>query len=185
MLKATTIDDYIALAAPEALEKLHEIRSIISKAAPKASECISYSIPAFRQNRVLVYFAGYKKHIGFYPTSSGIRVFAKQLAKYKSSKGAVQFPLDEPLPAKLISDIVKHRVKEDAAEKELLASPKVDWTAGLSTPARRALSAAGIKTAKQLAKHSEADILKLHGIGPTAIPRLKAALKEEGLTFKK
>lgn len=185
MLKPATIDDYIALAAPQAQEKLHELREIIARAAPQATECISYSIPAFRQNRVLVYFAGYKKHVGFYPTSSGIRIFAKQLAKYQSSKGAVQFPLDQPLPARLITAIVKHRLKEDMAEQELLAKPKADWTAGLSAPARRTLSAAGIKTAKQLARHTEDDILALHGIGPTAMPRLRAALKGEGLAFRK
>lgn len=185
MLKPTTIDDYIALAAAEAQEKLHELRAIIARAAPQATECISYSIPAFRGHRVLVYFAGYKKHVGFYPTASGIRIFAKELAKYKSSKGAVQFPLDQKLPVKLITDIVKHRVKEDKAEQALLAKPKADWTAGLSAPALRALTAAGIKTAKQLATYSEADILRLHGIGPTAIPKLKAALKDEGLSFAK
>lgn len=185
MLRATTIDDYIALAPAAAQERLHEIRAIIARAAPQAAEVISYGMPAYRQNRVLVYFAGYERHIGFYPTSSGIRVFAKQLSQYKTSKGAVQFPLGQPLPAKLITDIVKHRVKEDAAEKAVLAKPKDDWTAGLSAPARRALTAAGIQTARQLAKYTEADILDLHGIGPTAMPKLRAALKGEGLAFKK
>ena len=107
------IDEYITASSEEVQEKLEQIRGTIKKAAPKAEEVISYQMPAFKLHKVLVYFAGFKNHIGFYPTASGIAAFEKDLAPYKWSKGAVQFPLDKPLPIKLITDIVKFRVKED------------------------------------------------------------------------
>ena len=102
------------------------------KAAPGANEVISYRMPAYEQNGMLVYFAGYKSHIGFYPTGEGISAFSKEIAAYKSSKGAVQFPLDKPLPVSLISKMVKHRVqvnKEKAALKKLAADSKKSKTA--------------------------------------------------------
>ncbi len=93
--------------------KAEELRKIIQRAAPHADEVISYNIPAFRVNGVLVYFAGYEKHIGFYPTSSPIRVFKSELAAYKTSKGAIQFPLEKKIPAPLVRKIVKFRIEED------------------------------------------------------------------------
>ncbi len=90
------------------------VDQIIQAAAPEAEEKISYQMPAFAQNGILVYFAAHKNHIGFYPTSSGIRVFRKELAAYESSKGAVKFPLDRPLPLKLIGEIVKFRLAENS-----------------------------------------------------------------------
>ena len=96
--------------------KLEEIRTIIRKAAPAASETISYSMPAFKINKVLVYFAGYNHHIGFYPTPSAIEKFAKELSGYTTSKGAVQFPIDKALPKQLIKDMVSFRIKEDAGK---------------------------------------------------------------------
>lgn len=108
------IDAYIATFPEYTRELLEQMRAIIHKAAPKAEETISYQMPAFKANGMLVYFAGYQHHIGFYPTPSGIENFKKELAAYKSSKGAVQFPLDKRLPAALITKIVKFRLKEDA-----------------------------------------------------------------------
>ena len=92
------------------------MRAIIKKAAPKAEEVISYSMPAFKQSGILVYFAAQSKHIGFYPTASGIIDFKKELVDYKHSKGAIQFPYDKPLPVSLITQIVKFRVAEDKAK---------------------------------------------------------------------
>ncbi len=112
MLKPVDVDTYIAAFPEETQVLLQSMRSIITKAAPKAEEIISYGMPAYKQESVLVYFAGYKHHIGFYPTSSGILNFTKEIAAYKNSKGAVQFPLDKPLPSKLITQIVKFRVAE-------------------------------------------------------------------------
>ena len=109
----SNIDEYIFPFPSETQKKLEQIRQLIQKLAPKAKEVISYGMPAFKLNSVIVYFAGYKHHIGFYPTSTGIKNFEKEFAKYKWSKGAVQFPLDEPLPVALITKIVKFKIKED------------------------------------------------------------------------
>lgn len=116
------IDLYIATFPKEVQLRLEEIRTIIRKAAPKSEEVISYGMPAYKIHSVLVYFAGYKSHIGFYPTGDGIKAFENQFEKYKWSKGAVQFPLDRKLPVKLITAMVKYRIKADsekAAEKKI------------------------------------------------------------------
>jgi uncharacterized protein YdhG (YjbR/CyaY superfamily) len=114
-IKPASIDEYIALQDKSIQTLLLEMRAIIQKAAPKATEVISYSMPAFKLKKILVYFAGYKNHIGFYPHGSPIVAFKKELAAYKTSKGAIQFPLDKPLPKKLITSIVKFRLAEEAA----------------------------------------------------------------------
>ncbi len=111
--KFNTIDEYIACFPETTRRLLQEVRAIIKSAAPHAAEVISYNMPAFRQNGVLVYFAAAKAHIGFYPTSSPIVAFKKELEQYKTSKGAIQFPMDKPIPRALIKSIVKFRVKED------------------------------------------------------------------------
>jgi uncharacterized protein YdhG (YjbR/CyaY superfamily) len=114
--KFKNTDEYIA-GFPENTQKLlQQLRLIIQKAAPAATEVISYNMPAFKQNTVLVYFAGYKNHIGFYPTGSGIKAFEKEFKNYVYSKGAVQFPLNKSIPVKLVSSIVRYRVKEDKAK---------------------------------------------------------------------
>jgi len=110
------IDDYIASAPESVRNELEHIRRVIKKAAPKAAETISYSMPAFKLNGVLVYFAAFKDHIGFFPTSSGVSHFKKELDLYETSKGTIRFPLDEPIPYKLIEKIVKFRVKENLAK---------------------------------------------------------------------
>ena len=113
MASPTTIDEYIA-SFPEAVQtRLEAVRQTIHAAAPQAQEIISYGMPCFRLNKNLVYFAAAKKHIGFYPTSSGIAAFQPQLSAYKGAKGSVQFPHDQPLPLDLIAEIVKFRVAED------------------------------------------------------------------------
>lgn len=109
---AKDIDDYIGRQPEPVQALLQQMRETIHKAAPEATEKISYGMPAFFLNGNLVYFAGFKRHIGFYPTGSGIAAFQKELSKYKSSKGAVQFPLEEPLPLALVSRMVKFRVKQ-------------------------------------------------------------------------
>lgn len=116
-LQIKTIDDYINQYPDEIKSKLESIRAAIKKAAPKAAEVISYGMPAFKQNKVLVYFAAGKNHIGFYPTPKPIVVFKKELEGYKTSKGAIQFPLDKKIPLALISKITKFRVKEDLAKR--------------------------------------------------------------------
>jgi len=118
MNKSIEIDNYISIFPAAIQEVLELIRETIRKAAPEAKEVISYSMPALKQNRVLVYFAAYTNHIGFYPTASGIEMFKEEFSAYKWSKGAVQFPLDKPLPLDLITRIVEFRVKEDTESKK-------------------------------------------------------------------
>ena len=109
------IDEYHSLLSADIQKQLEQLRQTIRQAAPFATETISYGMSAFKQNRVLVYYAAHKKHIGFYPTASPIVKLADELASYNTSKGAIQFPLDQPLPLSLIQEIVKFRVDEDAA----------------------------------------------------------------------
>ncbi|MEP6749454.1 MAG: DUF1801 domain-containing protein [Bacteroidota bacterium] len=111
-VKIKEVDAYISGFPKETQALLKQLRATIIKAAPKAEEVITYKMPAYKQNGMLVFFAGYKNHIGFYPTASGIANFTKEVSAFKNSKGAVQFPLDEPLPLKLITQIVKFKVKE-------------------------------------------------------------------------
>ncbi len=112
-INASEIDQYI-LAFPDEVQKLLvQLRAAVKKAAPEAEEVISYQMPAFKFHGILVYFAGHKNHIGFYPTSTGIAAFKEELSVYKGAKGSVQFPLDKPLTLGLITKIIKFRVKEN------------------------------------------------------------------------
>ena len=106
------IDEYIAGFPPEVQRRLKQMRSTIRNAAPDAREAIKYGIPSFVLNGNLLHFAAFKNHIGFYPTPSGIAAFKDDLAGYKSAKGSVQFPNDQPIPWRLIEEIVKFRVDE-------------------------------------------------------------------------
>ena len=121
-----SVEAYIAAFPPATQKLLEQIRAIIKKAAPKAEESISYMMPAYKFNGPLVYFGGYKNHIGFYPTGSGIEAFKKELSVYKGSKGAVQFPLDKPLPVKLISSIVKYRLMVNGEKVKKMKDPRDD-----------------------------------------------------------
>jgi uncharacterized protein YdhG (YjbR/CyaY superfamily) len=108
-----SIDEYISEFSPEVQEILKTLRKVIKEAAPNAEEKISYQMPAFYLHGNLVYFAAFKKHIGFYPTASGIEKFKDELSGYKGGKGSVQFPIEKPLPYELISKIVKFKVAEN------------------------------------------------------------------------
>ena len=96
--------------------KLTEMRKLIKKYAPDAEETIGYNMPAYRLHGVLVYFAGYKNHIGFYPAPTGVKTFEKDLAPYKTGKGSVQFPLDKPMPLGLITKIIQYQMKRNAGK---------------------------------------------------------------------
>jgi len=115
----TSIDEYIATFPKETQRILEEIRATIRAAAPDAEEKISYQIPTFALKGNLVHFAAFKDHIGFYPTSSGIRAFKKELAMYEGAKGTVRFPIAKPMPLKLISKITKYRVAENLAKAKV------------------------------------------------------------------
>jgi uncharacterized protein YdhG (YjbR/CyaY superfamily) len=111
---AKNIDDYIAQFPPSTREVLEELRTLIKATAPDAAESISYAIPTFDLGgRHLVHFAGFEKHIGFYPIPSGLEAFKEDLNPYKTGKGSVQFPLGKPLPRDLIRRIVEFRVEEN------------------------------------------------------------------------
>ena len=118
-LAAKNVDEYVA-AQPKAVQQvLNKLRSTIKAVAPKAEEVISYQMPAYKYYGMLVYFAVWPNHIGFYPTPGGIEAFKKELADYEMSKGTVKFPLDKTIPYSLISKIVKYRVKENETKASL------------------------------------------------------------------
>ena len=114
---AATIDEYIAQYPADVQIVMNKLRAVIKESAPEAQERISYGMPGFYLNGMLVWFGGHKNHIGFYPTGEGVAAFTNELAGYKMSKGAVQFPLDQPFPYDLIKKIVKHRVAENLKKK--------------------------------------------------------------------
>ena len=113
---ASSIDEYIAGFPPETRKVLEELRALIKTSAPGATEAISYRIPTFVLNGHLVYFGGFDKHVGFYPTGSGIEAFKEELKPYKGGKGSVRFPLGQPLPTDLIRRIVEFRVAENTGK---------------------------------------------------------------------
>lgn len=205
-----TVEEYIGQFPPEIREVLEEIRRTVRQAAPGAAEIISYGIPTYSLEGALVHFAAFKRHVGLYPGPSGTYAFTDRLAGYKQGRGSVQFPLDRPMPLKLIADIVRYRVGENrsrAEKKRTLrtcpnghryyktsdcpvcpeckeAKQGAGFLGLLSAPARRALEILRIEQPEQLAAFSEKEILQLHGIGKTSVPILKKVLAEKGLAFR-
>ncbi len=115
-----TVDEYLANFSGETLKSLTKVRSIIKNAAPEAVELISYGIPTFKlSGKNLVHFAGYEAHIGFYPGSAPIAVFADKLGGYETSKGTVRFPLDKPIPYDLIKEITEFCVQQQSTSKKV------------------------------------------------------------------
>ena len=114
----TTIDEYIALFPQTVQQVMNRLRKTIAETVPGAEETISYRMPAFRLNKkVLVYFGGFKDHIGFFPTSSGVAAFQKELEGYRTSKGTIQFPFDKELPLDLVIKIVTFRMNKVTNKK--------------------------------------------------------------------
>lgn len=111
-----SVNKYISGFPEETQKLLKQLRQIIKTAAPEAEEVISYGMPGYKMNGMVVWFAGHSRHIGFYPGASGIAAFKKELSLYKGAKGSVQLPLDKPLPMDLISEIVKFRIFENKAK---------------------------------------------------------------------
>lgn len=152
---AANVDEYIKSFPGPTRKKLNQIREAIKKAAPGAAELISYQMPAYKLDGALVYFAGCNNHIGFYPTNTGVSAFQKELSPYVTSKGAVQFPYEKPLPLGLIRDIVKFRVQENreksAGKKKVTKSPLKQkpttandieaWMKNLEAPTRKNINA--------------------------------------------
>jgi len=117
-----TVDQYIAAFSGDVKKRMQQLRKTIKAAAPKAEEVISYQMPGYKYLGMLVYFAAYKNHIGFYPGAGGILEFYKKLSSFKSAKGSVQFPNDRPIPYDVISKIVKFRVKQNEEKFSLKKS---------------------------------------------------------------
>ena len=119
MKKTQTVQEYIDSFPVAIRQKLSEIRTMIQSTASEAEESISYGMPAYKTfGKPLVYFAGYSGHIGFYATPTGHEAFADELIKYKTGKGSVQFPLDQPLPKDLIERIINFRIAENQSKYE-------------------------------------------------------------------
>jgi uncharacterized protein YdhG (YjbR/CyaY superfamily) len=108
-----TIDEYLGALPEDVRRRLQDLRAAIKAAAPDAEERISYRMPAFDLGGILVYFAAFKDHISLFPTASGVEAFRRELAPYRASKGTIHFPLDRPLPLKLVARIVKFRAAEN------------------------------------------------------------------------
>jgi len=125
MTKPQDVDEYISGYPKEVQKLLRDLRATITKASPKAAEVISYGMPAYKMNGMLLYFAAHKNHIGLYPFRSAIIAFKKELSAYKGAVGTVQFPLDKPLPLGLITRIVKFRVKENQEKAEAKKKNKI------------------------------------------------------------
>jgi uncharacterized protein YdhG (YjbR/CyaY superfamily) len=117
-----TVDEYIDLHPPTVKSGLDLLRKTIKSAAPGAEELISYQMPAYRLKGMLAYFSATKKHYGFYPTASPIIAFREKLKPYETSKGAVKFPLNEPIPVKLVTAMVKWKLKENLAKEKARAN---------------------------------------------------------------
>ena len=132
-----TIDQYIATFPRDVQAIMQKIRATIQKAAPDAQEKISYQIPTFTLHGNLVHFAAWKTHIGFYPASSGVREFKKELAGYAQAKGTIQFPLDEPIPYGLIAKITKFRVKENSERGATKSKSKAKSKTAVKSKAKR------------------------------------------------
>lgn len=206
------IDEYISAFPKGTQIQLQTIRNIIKNAAPDAEELISYAMPTYKLHGNLVHFAGYKNHIGFYPAPSGIINFEKELAAYKTSKGAIQIPIGEQIPKGLIEEIVRFRIAENIKKNEATKSkkkcpnghsyfkssdcptcpiceqnkkPKEGLLQLLGAPARRALEKIEITNVKDLIQYSEKEIAALHGLGPSTVKILKEHLLQHKLSFKK
>jgi uncharacterized protein YdhG (YjbR/CyaY superfamily) len=117
--KFKTVDEYHAAVPAHIRTLLEDLRKTIKQAAPKAEEVISYNMPAFKQKGILVYYAAWKEHIGFYPTTAPLKVFEDELRDYKTSKGAIQFPIQQGIPRNLVKKIVAFRVKANLEKAEL------------------------------------------------------------------
>ena len=122
ILVPETVDQYIAAFPADVKKRMQQLRKTIKAAAPKADEVISYQMPGYKYFGMLVYFAAYKNHIGFYPGAGGVLEFYKELSSFKSAKGSVQFPHDRPIPFEIISKIVKFRVKQNEEKGSLKRS---------------------------------------------------------------
>ena len=113
MAKPQTVDDYIAFASPIVKKHLEQLRTAILQTAPQAQEGIGFEMPVYKQNGVIVYFGGFNKHVSLFTGPAAIATFQDELTDYKTSKGTIQFPIDKPVPVRLVKKIVKYKLKEN------------------------------------------------------------------------
>jgi uncharacterized protein YdhG (YjbR/CyaY superfamily) len=193
--KAGTIDEFLAGVNAEQRAALETLRKDIQSAAPDAVEYVNYGVPAFRlHGKMLAGFGASANHCALYPGSLPIEVHAKELEEYDTSKGAIRFQPEKPLPAALVRKLVRTQAAELAPKARAGSTSRKttkrqtdggDFLSAIPAPARRALESHGVTTLKKLAGCSEDEILKLHGVGPGSIPKLRAALAKGGLAFRK
>jgi uncharacterized protein YdhG (YjbR/CyaY superfamily) len=180
-MKTLSQSEYFASFPASTQKLLQQMRTLVLKAAPGSVETMIYGLPTIQlYGKNVVHYGAYANHIGFYPAPSGLDQFKEEIGKYKHSKGAVQFPLDKPIPAALVTKITKFRVAETHAKYDVQ-----DPYASLGAAAKRALQTAGITDLKKLSKYTEEELLHLHGLGPASIPKLKKALAAAKLSFAK
>lgn len=183
MNKDKKVDAYIAAFDEPLRARLSEMRKLIRRLAPQASELISNDMPGYILHDSLVWFAGIGEHVALYPRGHHFKkAYAKELAGYKTIRGAILFSSDVALPTKLITKIIKDRIEQNI----LVAKPLPEgFPAKLALPVKRALAVAKITSLHILASYSEQDILDLHGIGPRDLPLLRSALQAVGLKFRR
>lgn len=185
MGKIRTQLEYINSFPSAVRTMLKEMRKIILEEAPMAESTLSYGMAAFKIKRPLVYIGGFKNHVSFFPTSSGIKAFQPELKKYKISKGTIQFQIGEKIPSNLLRKIVRFRLKEIQKSKKKISScdrnivAKFDYSSlakelhCLAKPAQRALIRAGLFSKKSVLAKSDDYLLSLHGFGPGALKKLR------------
>jgi uncharacterized protein YdhG (YjbR/CyaY superfamily) len=182
MAVTTPVDEYISSFPRTVQQALGRMRRAVLKAVPDADQVIAYGIPTFKlAGRNIVHIAGWETHVGLYPSPSGIDAFAERTAIYQSGKGTLRFPLDEPLPVALITEITAFRVTEELNRLRPSNRPIRNVP---GKPAQQTLAAAGVTTLGQLAKLTERQVAELHGMGPKALSFLQDELQRNGLSFK-
>ncbi len=196
MKKVKSHSEYISGFPPQVQRKLKQMRALIRKEVPSAIESISYGIAGFSLDGPLVYIGGFKDHVSFFPTSSGVEAFKGELSRYKTSAGTIQFPLDEDLPLDLLRRIVRFRLSENRHKKTGRSLCDKKWVAEIDDsklaeelrvlvkPAQRALIHAKLYTLEKISRKSEAELLQLHGLGPSSIPVLSKLLLAKKLAFR-
>ncbi|MEY3901895.1 MAG: hypothetical protein RL189_1201 [Pseudomonadota bacterium] len=185
MQKFKTQSEYINSFPSVVGKMLKEMRRVILEEAPMAEQTISYGMAAFRVKKTLVYIGGFKNHVSFFPTSSGIKAFRSELTEYKISKGTIQFKIGEKIPLQLLRKIVRFRIKELQSSKNKASScdrvsvAKFDYSQlaqelhCLPKPAQRALIRAGLLSKKSVLSKTDDFLLSLHGFGPKALQMLR------------
>jgi uncharacterized protein YdhG (YjbR/CyaY superfamily) len=191
-MKATSVDEYLASLSPHARPALMKLRRRIRSIVPEAAEVISYGIPTFKLDRMLVAYAAFRDHYSFFPLSSRLLDrYRREAARYQTSKGTLRFAFDEPLPESLIRKIVSARIRElrnkgslkTDVKRTVSSAGRFSLPLGLAKPAQRTLAKAGITNLEQLSRWRQDDIKELHGIGPNAMALIRKVLRSNRLSF--